>query len=41
MIADAFVGGFLYSVGQLIGSQIILGLGTIQAREFRLNSEPI
>lgn len=38
MIAGALVGTFSYSRGQLIGSRIILGVGTVTAREFVLSS---
>jgi len=34
MIAGAFLGGFAPNVGTLMGSRVLLGIGTAYAREF-------
>lgn len=33
MIAGAFVGGFAHNLGTLMGSRVLLGIGTAFARE--------
>lgn len=35
MIAGAFAGGFAPNVGALMGSRVLLGIGTAFAREYR------
>jgi hypothetical protein len=35
MIAGAFVGGFAHNLGTLMGSRVLLGIGTAFARELR------